>query len=69
MPEPRKSLLLRLAPDLHAAVERLAAAELRSTNAEIELLVREGLARRGIRLPETPPVKRGRPTSGSSSEN
>ncbi len=69
MPEPRKSLLLRLAPDLHAAVERLAAAELRSTNAEIELLIREGLARRGIRPAEGSPVRRGRPPSGSKPDS
>lgn len=61
MAEARKSLLLRLDPALHAAVERLAAAELRSTNAEIELLLREGLARRGLKLEAGPPVKRGRP--------
>lgn len=61
MPEARKSLLLRLDPALHAAVERLAAAELRSTNAQLELLIREALARRGVKLAETPPVKRGRP--------
>jgi hypothetical protein len=32
------------------AVERLAQGELRSTNAQLELLLREALARRGIRL-------------------
>ncbi len=61
MPDPRKSLLLRLDPALHAAVARLAAAELRSTNAEIELLIREGLARRGVKLADAAPIKRGRP--------
>ena len=66
MAEARKSLLLRLDPALHAAVEQLAAAELRSTNAEIELLLREGLARRGFKLPSSPPVKRGRPAVGGS---
>lgn len=33
-----------------AAVEKLAAAELRSVNAEIEVLLREALARRGINI-------------------
>lgn len=61
MADQRKSLLLRLDPALHAAVERLAAAELRSTNAEIELLLREGLARRGVTLVQTALPKRGRP--------
>jgi hypothetical protein len=36
-----------------AAVERLAASELRSTNAQLEMLLREALKTRGIRL--TPP--------------
>jgi hypothetical protein len=62
MPEARKSLLLRLDPALHAAVERTAAADLRSTNAQIEVLLREALARRGLKLPQAAPVKRGRPT-------
>ena len=61
----RKSLLLRLPPDLHAAIERLAATELRSTNAEIEALLREALARRGIRLTPAQPARRGRPPKGS----
>jgi hypothetical protein len=34
-----------------AAVERLAGAELRSVNAQLEVLVREALTRRGIPLP------------------
>ena len=59
------ALLLRLAPDLHAAVERTAAAELRSVNAQIELLIREGLARRGVKLADAAPVRRGRPQKDS----
>ena len=42
---------LRLDPALHGAVARLAAAELRSVNAEIEFLLREALGSRGIRIP------------------
>lgn len=61
MAEPRKSLLLRLSPELHEALERQAATELRSVNAQIELLLREGLARRGIRLAPATPARRGRP--------
>lgn len=50
MPPPaRKAFPLRLDPALHAAVERLAAAELRSVNAQIEYLLREALRSRGIR--------------------
>jgi hypothetical protein len=35
------------------AVKRCAAADLRSVNAEIEMLLREALARRGIRIKPT----------------
>jgi hypothetical protein len=59
--ESRKSVLLRLDPALHAAVERMAAADMRSANAEIEVLLREALARRGVKLPAAVPVKRARP--------
>jgi hypothetical protein len=62
MPQaPKKAFALRLDPALHAAVERLAAQELRSVNAELEMLLREALARRGIRVPAAEPAKRGRP--------
>lgn len=43
----RKAFLLRIDPALWALVERLAQAELRSTNAQVEYLLREALARRG----------------------
>jgi hypothetical protein len=46
----KKAFLLRIDPQLWAEIERLAAADLRSANAEIEFLLREALARRGIRL-------------------
>lgn len=46
----RKAFALRLDPVIHAAVERLAAQELRSVNSEIEFLLREALTRRGIKL-------------------
>jgi hypothetical protein len=49
----KKAYPLRLPPDVLAAVERLAATELRSTNAQLEMLLREALKKRGIRL--TPP--------------
>jgi hypothetical protein len=39
---------MRASPGVMAAVERLAAAEFRSVNAQMEVLVREALARRGI---------------------
>jgi len=62
MPQgPKKAFALRLDPALHACVERMAAQELRSVNAEIEMLLREALARRGIKVPAAEPPKRGRP--------
>jgi hypothetical protein len=57
----KKAFPLRLDPALHAAVERLAAQELRSVNAELEILLREALAKRGIRVAPAQPRKRGRP--------
>ena len=57
----KKAFALRLDPALYDAVERLAAQELRSVNAELECLLREALAKRGIRLPAAVPAKRGRP--------
>ena len=45
--KPRKPFLLRASPGVMAAVEKLAAAELRSVNAQVEVLLREALARRG----------------------
>ncbi|MDB5915289.1 MAG: hypothetical protein JWP22_3964 [Ramlibacter sp.] len=46
----KKSFALRIDPDLWAEIERLAAQELRSANAQVEFMLREALARRG-RLP------------------
>lgn len=57
----KKAFALRLDPAVHAAVERLAADELRSANAEIEILLREALKRRGIEVPRSRPPRRGRP--------
>ena len=50
----KRAYPLRVRPEVLDAVERLAQGELRSTNAQLELLLREALARRGIRL--TKPV-------------
>jgi hypothetical protein len=45
----KKAFLLRIDPQLWAELERLAAADLRSVNAQIEFLLREALERRGLR--------------------
>jgi hypothetical protein len=42
----KKSFLLRIDPQLWAEVERLAAAELRSANAQVEYLLRDALRAR-----------------------
>ena len=49
---------------LYAMVERPAAQDLGSVNAELECLLREALARRGIRLPQAEAPRRGRPKKG-----
>jgi hypothetical protein len=44
----RKAYLLRIDPQLWEELERLAQAELRSVNGQIEYLLREALQRRGV---------------------
>jgi hypothetical protein len=58
----RKKVLLRLDPAVHDAIARWAADDLRSTNAQIEYLLRRALSEAG-RLPGTakPLPRRGRP--------
>ena len=58
---PKKAFALRLDPALFAAIERCAAGDLRSVNAELECLLREALARRGVKLMDPLRPKRGRP--------
>jgi hypothetical protein len=55
----RKGMLLRLDPAVHDALARWAADELRSTNAQIEFLLRRALADAG-RLPGHTSRMRGR---------
>ncbi len=61
----RKSVLLRLDPAVHDALAKWAADELRSTNAQIEFLLRRALAEAG-RLPSQVREQRrpGRPPRG-----
>jgi hypothetical protein len=60
----RKSVLLRLDPAVHAALSGWAADDLRSLNAQIELLLRQSLDKAG-RSPKGagPLPRRGRPPS------
>ncbi len=46
----KKAYPLRIDPALWDALQRLASRDLRSVNAEIEFLLREGLARRGVKI-------------------
>jgi hypothetical protein len=57
----RKAYPLRVDPALWGAVERSAAADLRSVNAQVECLLREALAARGVKLKAPTARKRGRP--------
>jgi len=45
----KKAFLLRVDPAVWAELERLAQADLRSVNAQIEFLLRDALSRRGIK--------------------
>ena len=47
----KKAYLLRIDPKLWAELERLAASELRSVNAQVEFLLRDALAQRGMPRP------------------
>jgi hypothetical protein len=62
MPPPsKKAFPLRLDPALYAAIERTAAGDFRSVNAEVEVLLREALERRGVKVGMSEKPKRGRP--------
>ena len=65
MPGARKAYPLRVDPALWAAIERCAAADLRSVNAEVECLLREAMKQRGVKLDAPRPVRRGRPPKES----
>ena len=45
-----KPFLLRLDPRVHAAVQRWAEEDLRSLNGQIEFILRQALAKRGVKL-------------------
>jgi hypothetical protein len=60
----KKAFLLRLDKAVWAALDRLARTELRSVNAQIEFLLRDALARRG--LGAKPPARRRQGLSDDS---
>ena len=53
--KPKKSYPLRINPEILAAVERWAEQELRSTNAQIEYVLRGALQKAGRLKRDTPP--------------
>lgn len=57
----KKAFPLRLDPALYAALERAAATDFRSVNSQVEVLLREALAKRGIKVAPAEPPRRGRP--------
>ena len=56
-----KPFLLRLDPRVHAAVQRWAEEDLRSLNGQIEYLLRQALAKRGVKLTDA-----GEPPAGGA---
>ncbi len=62
----RRQVLLRLDPAVHDALTRWADDELRSVNAQVEVLLRRALTEAG-RMPKHagPLPRRGRPPTGS----
>jgi hypothetical protein len=59
----KKAYLLRVDPAVWVEVERLAQADLRSVNAQIEFLLRDALARRGVAT--KPPAAKRRKSAGA----
>jgi hypothetical protein len=62
----KKAFPLRLDPALYAAIERAAADDFRSVNAQVEVLLREALARRGVKVRISESPKRGRPAASNN---
>ncbi len=63
MAQERKSILLRISPELWEQLSRLAQAELRSTNAQIEFMLRQALQNRRV------PPKDSAPAGGHSGKH
>jgi hypothetical protein len=52
-----KPFLLRVDPRVLAAVQRWAESDLRSLNGQIEYILRQALAARGVKLTDEPPAE------------
>lgn len=59
MADKRKTFLLRISPELWEQLNRWAAAELRSVNAQIEYLLREAVRKRSGALPDDAATEAG----------
>jgi hypothetical protein len=57
MAEERKSILLRIPPELWEQIAAMAQQELRSTNAQMEFLLREAVRARGRKVSEQSEAK------------
>lgn len=67
MSHERKQVPLRLDPAVHEALSRWAADELRSLNAQIEMVLRRGLSEAGRMPANAQPVRpRGRPGAATA---
>ncbi len=64
----KKPIMLRIAPELHAALSRWAAQELRSLNAQVEYLLREAVRSRGLLREQSGPGGEAGPTSEPRAE-
>lgn len=60
----RKAFLLRLPPELHAALEKWAADELRSVNGQIEYLLAQAVSKSGRARPSRAPGTKETPEGG-----
>jgi hypothetical protein len=61
-----KPFLLRIDPRVLSAVQRWAEEDLRSLNGQIEFLLRQALAKRGVKLTDEPPPASADPTGADS---
>ena len=65
----RKAFLLRIDPAVLAAVQKWAEDDLRSLNGQIEYLLRQALARRGVKLADDKAGGREPPEGGAEAES
>lgn len=64
----RKQILLRLDPAVHEALSKWAADDLRSVNAQIEIILRRALKDAGREAKAQPLRRRGRPPKQTPDE-